>query len=276
MPPSVACRDAKRQSYVRVARTLCPANALKGMRSVLPVVIACGSASFAAWAGPPFVTDDPEPVERGHWEINSAITDAWSRGQASIGAPGVDANYGLAPDVQLHAQPRFAIERSADGHVAGLDDTEVGIKYRFWDRKRAEDDETLVGVYPMYQLATGKRALGATRGQHQVFLPVWMQVVRGDWTAYGGAGYRVNHGEGSRDSTFTGATLLRKLGGAWQLGGEVFHETSTAIDERATTGFNLGGVRKLTERTNLLFSAGRTYGGATPLSQAYLALQLHF
>lgn len=26
-------------------------------------------APATAWAGPPFLTDDPEPTETGHWEI---------------------------------------------------------------------------------------------------------------------------------------------------------------------------------------------------------------
>ena len=87
-------------------------------------------ASRAAWAGPPFVTDDPEPVDHRRWEINSAITGNWGGGLRSAGIPSVDINYGVRPNLQMHAQPRFTYEKADQTHT-GLDDTEVGMKYRF-------------------------------------------------------------------------------------------------------------------------------------------------
>lgn len=71
------------------------------------------TAVSPAWAGPPFVTDDPEPVEYKHWEVNYAFTETWRRGEASAGLPSADINYGIVPGVQLHLQPRYSFERSA-------------------------------------------------------------------------------------------------------------------------------------------------------------------
>ena len=55
-----------------------------------------------AFAGPPYITDDPEPVEYQHWEVYLASIfgkqpDAWTST-----APHVEVNYGVVPDVQLH------------------------------------------------------------------------------------------------------------------------------------------------------------------------------
>jgi Putative MetA-pathway of phenol degradation len=233
------------------------------------------SASIPAWAGPPFVTDDPEPVEHRHWEINSAVAATWSHGEMSAGVPSVDVNYGIAPNVQLHAQPRYSYERSAQDARSGLDDTEVGVKYRFLNVER-DDSKTMVGIYPMYQLPTGDAKLGPSRGKRQIFLPVWVQRDSGKWTMYGGAGYRINPGIGNRNSQFLGATALYQVTQSLQLGGEMFHETPNAVDGRSTAAFNLGGVYKLLSRCNVLFSAGRTLrtaGSANQIS-AYLALQL--
>ena len=49
--------------------------------------------SNVSLAGPPFLTDDPVPVDRGHWEINNYVAGSLANG-ASVGvAPGVDGNY---------------------------------------------------------------------------------------------------------------------------------------------------------------------------------------
>jgi hypothetical protein len=54
-----------------------------------------------ALAGPPFRTDDPEPVEYQHWEIYLASQGSFGDG-SEMTAPHVEINYGILPDVQLH------------------------------------------------------------------------------------------------------------------------------------------------------------------------------
>lgn len=234
------------------------------------MALTCASAE----AGPPFVTDDPEPVDFGRWEINTAVTGAWHGHQASLGVPSVDINYGAAPNVQLHAQPRLSIER--DGNTEkGVDDTEIGIKYRFYERKSADESSFSLATYPMYMVPTGAKRLGPDRGTRGVFLPLWAQYDRGAWSVYGGSGYRLNRGPDGRNSTFTGVTVLRQFTEALQIGVEAFHETATSHDAGSTSGFNVGGTRQLSDRLNLLFSAGRSFGeGASNLF--YVGLQAHF
>src|SRR4051812_43790223 len=57
------------------------------------------AAAGPAMAGPPYDTDDPEPTDRGHWEIY-AFAAGDRIGGASDGAAGLDLNYGAAPGVQ--------------------------------------------------------------------------------------------------------------------------------------------------------------------------------
>src|SRR5450432_350943 len=66
------------------------------------LVVAILLASAAAQAGPPYVTDDPEPVDYRHWEVYLASQDAITSGGASGTAPHVEVNYGAVPDLQLH------------------------------------------------------------------------------------------------------------------------------------------------------------------------------
>src|SRR5690348_1244140 len=56
-----------------------------------------------AWAGPPFRTDDPEPVPWRHWEVYIASTGFYSRLLGGFSTlPHVEVNYGPVPGVQLH------------------------------------------------------------------------------------------------------------------------------------------------------------------------------
>jgi hypothetical protein len=231
-------------------------------------------ASCGAWAGPPFLTDDPEPVEAGKWEVNSAVTGEWSSGQFSVGAPTIDINYGAAKGVQLHLQPRYSFVEDDSGRRQGLDDTEIGVKYRFIEIERG-DAKTQVAIYPIYQAPTGARRLGEDRGRNQVFLPVWLQENVGKWTLYGGAGYRFNRAPQGKNSVFTGFTALYEISESLQLGGEIFRESARSEDAAAERGFNVGGALKLTKTGGLLFSAGRRTGDSTA-SLAYLGLQLRF
>ena len=63
-------------------------------------VASCGAVP--ALAGPPFVSDDPEPTEAGHWEIYGFAAGAHMAGETD-GAAGLDINYGGAKELQLTA-----------------------------------------------------------------------------------------------------------------------------------------------------------------------------
>lgn len=56
----------------------------------------------AANAGPPFRTDDPEPVEYQHWEYYTFTTGTHVDGDTGGVAPAMEFNYGLIPNGQFH------------------------------------------------------------------------------------------------------------------------------------------------------------------------------
>lgn len=236
-----------------------PAGRQWSCRTRVGVLVMFATVLFAGpvAAGPPFVTDDPEPVQFGHWEVNTAFSQTWGHGSASAAMPGIDINYGVLPGVQLHVQPRYSRERSGAERLFGIDDTEVGVKYRFFNIEKP-DASLMIGVYPLLQVPTGNKKLGPGRNTIPVFLPLWIQGTSARLTVYGGAGYRVNQGPENRNSVYTGATALYKLAQRIQLGGELFHETRTTVSGAGVTGFNVGGSYSLAEDYNILFSAGRT------------------
>lgn len=228
-----------------------------------------------AFAGPPFVTDDPEPVDYQHWEVNYAVSKTWRNNGASANLPSVDINYGYSPDVQLHVQPRYSYEKEGTRNIYGIDNTEVGVKYRFLN-KESGDSRLMLGIYPSIQLPTGDNRLGSERGKLQGFLPVWAQYEKNDWTVYGGIGYRVNQSLNSKNSWFFGGAVLYQLTPALQVGGELYRETSTTLGDPGTDGFNLGGIYNLGGDYHLLFSAGRALSNidSTNRLSVYTALQV--
>ena len=73
-------------------------------------------------AGPPFVTDDPEPPPPGGWEMNVPFILERTPGKTEMDAPLFDFNYGL-PDVQLKLEfPIKIVHEDSRGTAAGAGD----------------------------------------------------------------------------------------------------------------------------------------------------------
>ena len=66
-------------------------------------------------AGPPFITDDPEPVETGHWEFYTAADAARDKGGISGTLPHLELNYGAFRNTQPHLIVPAAFSRPAGG-----------------------------------------------------------------------------------------------------------------------------------------------------------------
>src|SRR5207237_6888454 len=108
-------------------------------------------------AGPPFVTDDPEPPPPGGWEINLPFILERTPGRTEMDSPLFDLNYGL-PNVQLKLEiPIAIVHNDGDGTRAGADDLLIGVKWRFLNN---EQSKFQLGVYPQLLLLTGDRARG--------------------------------------------------------------------------------------------------------------------
>ena len=64
---------------------------------------AVGLFAAPAFAGPPFRTDDPEPVDFQHFEIDLFSQATQTNGGWSGFLPGLEVNYGALPNLQVHA-----------------------------------------------------------------------------------------------------------------------------------------------------------------------------
>src|SRR5271154_6706518 len=85
----------------------------------------------AAFAGPPFQTDDPDPVAYRHFEMYAfELSDGTTAGGTTLAVPSYEVNYGVVPNVQLHlVVPVAAVFPPDSGPVHyGIGDTELGAK----------------------------------------------------------------------------------------------------------------------------------------------------
>jgi hypothetical protein len=227
-------------------------------RRIVAALALCLGASTAR-AGPPFLTDDPEPVDLHHMEIN-AILQGTRAGDDRSGAASGELNYGCARETQCHVALPVAFDRSSGGPLrTGLGDVELGVKYRFLDE---DDSGWSAAVYPTVTLPTGDASRGLGNGRAQWLLPLWVQRSAGDWHWDAGVSWLANPAQGARDSWYAGLLGQRAFGDTLTLGAEIFRKTSAAVGEATYKGFNVGAIVKVAPHGNVLVSAGRGFGDA--------------
>jgi len=209
-----------------------------------------------AQAGPPFQTDDPEPVPWRHYEAYMFGTVNHGGGMSVWGLPAMEFNIGAAPNLQLHMVIPGAYANP--GGFYGIGDIEVGAKYRFVQEGKNRPE---MGAFPLLELPTGNSRLGLGNGQVWARLPLWVQKSYGPWTTYGGAGYQINHAPGMKDSLFAGWLVQRQISRRLVLGTETYHQEAQAIGARQTTFADAGGYYNFRENLSLLFMVGHTVSG---------------
>lgn len=222
-------------------------------------LVRAGLLGTCLQAGPPFFTDDPEPVELHHMELYLSWMGLRAPGGASGSLPLVEFNAGILPDTQFHLVAPLAYAKPAGEPVTrGYGDTEVGLKLRLLHET---EDLPQVGVFPLVEVPTGAAERGLGAGHTQVYLPLWLQKSWGPWTSYGGYGWWRNPGEGQRNWHYLGWLLQRDLSARITLGGELFQRSAATQDGVASSGFNIGAILNLSGRDHVLISAGRNLSG---------------
>jgi len=221
----------------------------------------------STWAGPPFLTDDPQPVETGHWEFYGAFQWAWQRDAASGTLPHVEVNYGALPGLQLHAVVPGVLAWTRGGPLQyGLGDLELGVKFRLVDEGEWRPQ---IGVFPLIFVPTGSKDRGLGTGEVKALLPLWIQKSFGPLTTYGGGGIRL---AAAGNSAVVGWLVQRELWTWVALGAEAF-VTVPLAGGAVQTQLDMGFIVNLSEQHHLLLSAGPSFG-TDDRAQAYLAYQL--
>ena len=250
---------------------------ISGMTRINSVVMEMATVllmfSGTALAGPPFQTDDPEPIDYGHYEFYTFGTSDGTHVETDTAGPAVEFNWGALPNVHLHIiVPAAAIFPSNGPRAFGLGDIELGIKYRFVQEGK---HRPMVGTFVMFEMPTGDSDKGLGVGKTWYKVPIWVQKSFGPWTTYGGGGVTVVPQTGYRNFPFAGWLVQRDIGKRWTLGSEVFYHGPEGIataQTRPATLVDAGGYYKFHDPGfQLLFCYGHTAIGQAE-NYAYLGL----
>jgi hypothetical protein len=210
--------------------------------------------SQVCFAGAPFSTDDPEPVDYKHVEFYFSSSHLIEQKTMSGNLLTAEMNYGLMPNMQIHflLPLNYSFEEN-QSFKTGYANTELGVKYRFVDEK---DNCPQIATYPTLSVPTIKN-YDFSDGKLKVYLPLWAQKSWGQFTTYGGGGYWINTGTGNQNYVFSGWEAQYDLSEKLMLGGEVYYHTPSFVGEENVLAFNVGGSINFSKASHLLFSVGR-------------------
>lgn len=219
-------------------------------------------------AGPPFLTDDPEPVEYQHWEYYISSINYWQPTLWIGTSPHIEVNYGLIHNVQVHMILPMNYEYSLNQRTNfGYGYTEFGIKYRF---VQESDNNPQIGTFPILEIPTIPNK-DFNNGKAQIYFPIWAQKSWGKLMTYGGAGYWINPGTGNKNWIFSGWEIQYDFTPKLTLGGEIYYHSLESTEFNSVIAFNLGGFFNFTEKFHIIFSLGHSFTNDN-LTTSYLGL----
>ncbi|MDD4972428.1 MAG: hypothetical protein PHT07_23610 [Paludibacter sp.] len=228
-------------------------------KGIFKILISTGFLSLLtiqqAFAGPPFNTDDPQPVDLNHWEYYISSINSFRADGSSGTSPHVEVNYGLVRNVQVHLIVPLNYNYTAmNGFKLGYAYTELGVKYRF-----IQETENMpqLGTFPILEIPTiHNNQFG--NGLTQLFIPLWAQKSWGKFTTYGGAGYWINPGTYNQNWLFTGWEVQYDFSKVITLGGELYYHTADEVAGNQAMGFNVGGSLNASDKFHVIFSVGHS------------------
>ena len=221
-----------------------------------------------ALAGPPYLTDDPDPTDTGHYEIY-AFSEGLFAHHDYDGVAGFDLNYGPVADVQLTATLPVDVTSAGSPNVT-RGEVEIGVKWRFLEDKQRG---LSLAMFPRIILPTSRNG-----GRASLLLPLWAGWKNEHWSVFGGGGFHLRPGAGNRDSVIEALAVTWSLGERLTIGGEIAHEGADAVGGEGAATVGLGAVVGLGGPFSLLLSGGPQRGDRSHDIglHAYAALGVNF
>jgi hypothetical protein len=235
-----------------------------------------------AQAGPPFQTDDPTPVDWGHYEAYVFGAVDGTAAELDTISPGFEFNWGALPNIQLHAILPFGSAIPSNDPVYapggqgptafGVQDMELGLKWGFIKQTRRRPQ---IGSFTMFEIATGNYAKGLGVGKVWYKLPLWAEKEFGPWSLVGGLGYAVVPQTQYSNYLYGGFLVKKVVSERLELSAEVFShakEGFAAAQTQSSTLIDAGGYYHFKQPgLQLLFAYGHSIAGQTE-NYAYLGI----
>ena len=254
------------------------------IRPTLTMALLLILSASTVWgqAGPPFQTDDPTPVDLGHYEAYIFGTVGGTPVEIDPTGPAFEFNWGAIHNIQLHAILPFGQIRPSNSPIYdpagqgpsayGLLDMELGVKYGFIKQTKHRPQ---IGTFTMFEIPTGNSSKGLGVGKVWYRLPIWVAKDIGPWSLDGGMGYTVNPQDGYKNFLYGGFLVKRVINEKLELSAEVFSHAAEGIatpQTQASTLIDAGGYYHFKfPGLQLLFAYGHSIAGQTE-TYAYLGL----
>jgi hypothetical protein len=220
--------------------------------------VALAASMRTAQAGPPYVTDDPEPTDTGHFENYLFVEGTRAAGSYSYPAVGVEVNYGAFANTQLTWSLPLNVNPGPLGVGVVWAPLGGGVKYRF-----IQEDEhgwrPQAALFPQVYIPIG--AASRTSPITEV-LPLWIQKTIGKWVTFGGGGYTRNPGVDNRNYAIYGWGLQREVSENLSLGAEIFGQTHDTVDDHGSTAAGFAALYDIDETWHLIGSINSSIAGA--------------
>jgi hypothetical protein len=121
-----------------------------------------------SYAGPPFLTGDPDTVERGHWENSVGVERENRHGERLDRLPTFEVNYGVREGLEFSFESAWLRLRE-DGAPGrnGVDNSIIGLKWRLLEQ---EKDGVTFAVKPEFEWRNASSVRKGLTGDENVVL----------------------------------------------------------------------------------------------------------
>jgi hypothetical protein len=237
------------------------------MRNTRVSFLLAALLAAAAPAGPPLVTDDPETLEKGTFELNTTYRLTLSARNPG-GAAGrewahdllnFDLAFGFLDGVQVKFEAPLEMLDPAGGMSArgGLGDASIGSKIRIVDEK---DFPVAVSIYPAVGIPLGNRHQGLGNGSLSLTLPVLIgrHFLNDKLWVYADGGYVEDFARDGADEWYAGLAAEWEAAEGVTLVGEVHRDFGVrgSADDALC---NVGVKWKLTGHAAFIGALGRSF-----------------
>lgn len=231
---------------------------MRNRNAAFPYIFFLATCLQTVHAGPPYVTDDPEPTETHQFENFLYVQGTHAVGSFPYPGVGIEINYGAFANTQLS----WSIPLNPNPGPGGMGQVWAplggGIKYRFIQ----EDTEgwlPQVAVFPQIVIPIGSASHSNPTTE---LLPIWVQKSLGPWTAFGGGGYTRNPGTNNRNFAVYGWALQRQVNDKLELGVELFGQTHDTAEDHGSAAAGFAALYDLNVTCHLVGSVNTSIAGA--------------
>lgn len=229
------------------------------MRNIVLVFVLAGCASWSgtAWAGSPFVTDDPGFVGKGHWEIK-LVDISEHHAKYDIYQKPLDINYSIIDHLKLNLTlgEKTLINENGTAY-AGLSDIDLKFKYRFLDEKE-KSWRPAISFAPNITIPTADKNRGLGDGVYRLRLPFQFGKTVGKWDVFAETGYQISMAPNVSDNAIYGLGAKYNFTERFSTGLELNGSTPVDTPSQHNMLANMGMIYVLNKKLQVQWSAGRT------------------